>query len=471
VKSHRLKPNDRWWTQLVLISMNTLYICYQSLLDPLTQSQVVAYLEGLAIVGYRPILVTFEPRQLSAEENDQWRRRLSGLGIIWRHLRYHKRPTVPATALDVTCGILLSLWLIVRFRVRLVHARSHVPGVMAAGLQLLTSVPFLFDIRGFLAEEYADAGVWPADGRLYRTTKRVERWLVGRAAGIVVLTERAMALLPQWYASETNDKPLVVIPCCVDRRQMHEKSPAEMNDLDRSRRVTSLIYVGKLGGNYATGAMVDLFASARRSIPSLRWTVFTQGDSTNLRRHAAALGLDSLITIGQVQRDALIAELSRASAGICLYRGDRSAPACSPTKIAEYLAAGLPVVASSGMGDIDRILCDHGRLAPSSGGRQPVGVLVDERDAADLERAATELKRLLADPAIGSRCRAAAQRGFDLEAIGWARYRRMYGRLIGHSRSRRSRSDRSGAETRDEGSGMGSAPVNEVDSSAIEMIS
>jgi len=418
--------------------MTTLYLCYQSLLDPLTQTQVVAYLEGLARAGYRPILVTFEPRQLSAREKDQWRRRLSDLGIHWRHLRYHKRPTVPATALDIACGILLSLWLIVGYRVKLVHARSHVPGVMAAGLQFLTGVPFLFDIRGFLAEEYTDAGVWPAEGRLYRTTKRVERWLVGRATGVVVLTERAAALLRQWYASEMSDKPLEVIPCCVDLREMHEKSPAETHDLDRSGRETSLVYVGKLGGRYATRAMVDLFAAARRTIPELRWTVFSQGDPSDLRFHAAALGLDSLITVGRVERNALLAELGRADAGLCLYRGDRSAPACSPTKIAEYLIAGLPVVASSGMGDVDRILRGQETGEPSALNSKPVGVLIDERDPRDLERAADELRWLLDDPNIRSRCRAAAERCFDLEAIGWTRYQRIYARLIGHPHSDRS---------------------------------
>ena len=162
--------------------------------------------------------MTFEPRRLSVREKEEWRERLSELGVGWRRLRYHRWPTVPATAVDIACGILLGLWLIVAYRVKLVHARSHVPGVMAAGLRYLTGVPFLFDIRGFLAEEYADAGVWPAEGRLYRTTKRVERWLVGRASGIVVLTERAAALLREWYAAEMSDKPLEVIPCCVDLR-------------------------------------------------------------------------------------------------------------------------------------------------------------------------------------------------------------------------------------------------------------
>lgn len=70
---------------------------------------------------------------------------------------------------------------------------------MAMVLQVLTRVPFLFDLRGFLAEEYVDSHVWPADSLLFQTTKRVERRLVARAAGVVVLTHRAARLLSEWY--------------------------------------------------------------------------------------------------------------------------------------------------------------------------------------------------------------------------------------------------------------------------------
>ncbi len=37
---------------------------------------------------------------------------------------------------------------------------------------------------------------------LFRTTKSMERWLIGRASGIVVLTHRAASLLHDWYPRE-----------------------------------------------------------------------------------------------------------------------------------------------------------------------------------------------------------------------------------------------------------------------------
>ncbi len=132
--------------------MSALYICYQSVQEPLTQTQVIAYLEGLALAGHRVVLLTFEPRPLCPEETTAWRERLAAKGVDWHWLRYHKRPTVPATAWDVLAGIATGLRLIRKYKVRLVHARSHVPGLMALALKRLTGVKLLLDLRGFMAD-------------------------------------------------------------------------------------------------------------------------------------------------------------------------------------------------------------------------------------------------------------------------------------------------------------------------------
>ena len=84
----------------------------------------------------------------------------------------------------------------------------------------------LFDIRGFMPEEYTDAGVWPEGGAIYRAAKRAERWLLRVSDGFVVLTEKARDIL---FATET--KPVEVIPCCVD----FEKRFTEDNETLRAR--------------------------------------------------------------------------------------------------------------------------------------------------------------------------------------------------------------------------------------------
>ena len=87
----------------------------------------------------------------------------------------------------------------------------------------------------------------------------------------------------------------------------------------------------------------------------------------------------------------------------------------SPTKIGEYLAAGLPVVSTSGIGDVDELL-----EGPN------VGVLVRRLEQADYEAAARDALELAADPEARERCRQVARETLSLEDVGVARYDDLY---------------------------------------------
>ena len=143
--------------------LRSLYICYLSLEDPLVETQVVAYLEGLARRGHTIHLLTYEPR-LSAERKRRLRADLARRGIAWHSLRYHKRPSLPATVYDALVGALVAARLVRRHRLDAIHARSHVPAATGLIVRRLTGCRLIFDIRGLLADEYVDAGRWPRGG-------------------------------------------------------------------------------------------------------------------------------------------------------------------------------------------------------------------------------------------------------------------------------------------------------------------
>lgn len=407
------------------VKLATLYLCYQSVLEPLTQTQVIAYLEGLARIGYRVVLLTFEPRPLTRTETRGWRDRLARQGISWHWIRYHKRPTVPATAWDVLSGCLYGLFLIRRYNVRLLHARSHVPGLMALLLKRVTGTRMLFDLRGFLAEEYVDAGVWPSGGWLFRATKRAERALVRAADGIVVLTTKAEDLLCQWYPKAMEGKPIQVIPCCVDLRRMDEHTPKPKRPQRREGEAI-FIYAGKMGGAYRADSMAAFVAVAKERIPRLCWRVLTQSDPDPFHRILAAQGLESQVSIGRVPANEVPSILARADVGLSFPAPSLSKLAMSPTKVGEYLAAGLPVVSTAGIGDVDALLAGSDK-----NNRRPVGVLVRDFDEKSYREALNGLMVLLNDPDTPERCRAVARDYLDLEQVGWRRYREVYERLIG----------------------------------------
>jgi hypothetical protein len=138
-----------------------LYISYDGMLEPLGQSQVLAYFKRLA-ADRRIHLISFEKSDdwANTPERQRIAQDIAAAGIVWHPLRYHKRPTAVATAWDIACGITLGLWLVLRYRLALVHARSYVPAVMALALKRLTGVKFLFDIRGFWADAMVVSGLY-----------------------------------------------------------------------------------------------------------------------------------------------------------------------------------------------------------------------------------------------------------------------------------------------------------------------
>ena len=96
-------------------------------LEPLGQGQVLNYLEKL-VDEFNILLISYEKRN-DREDSARMRAmrdRAHAVGITWIPLAYHKSPSGPATAYDIAVGTVLALWLTLRHRVKLVHARSYV---------------------------------------------------------------------------------------------------------------------------------------------------------------------------------------------------------------------------------------------------------------------------------------------------------------------------------------------------------
>ena len=233
------------------------------------------------------------------------------------------------------------------------HARNHVPLATALIVRRLTGCRLIFDVRGLMAEEYVDAGRWKEDGVAYRLTRSVQRAGLRRADGVVTLTD---AVRPHLFGADRRPRT-EVIPCCADLERLEEQSGAGADTRRElgigDRRV--MVYVGKFTGWYMEREMVDFFAAARRLDPALVFLVLTQADQDVLRRELARAGIrDEDARVTRAEPGEVGRYLAAADFGISFIRRCFSKISSSPTKIGEYLGAGLPVVSSAGIGDLDR---------------------------------------------------------------------------------------------------------------------
>ena len=396
--------------------IETLYICYFGLREPLVQTQVLPYLREIAKAGYKVSLLTFEPKlrkSWSREQIAETRAELARSGIEWHLLAYHKRPSSIVTAWDILQGVRF-VRKKMRSGVSILHGRVHVATLMGALARKLTSdkPKLIFDIRGFFPEEYVEAGVWPRDGLLYRAAKRVERWLVKESDGFVVLTQKAREVFfPRDLA-----KPVEIIPCCVDfekrfRTDEDIRSPLEVTD----RYV--IAHVGALEGLYMADEIVAFLTAVRRRRPDLFALLLTQTDPQGITSSLQASGFtDKDYFVGRVSARDVPSYLKGARAGVSFVKATYATQSRSPTKIPEYLAAGVPVIANRGVGDVDKLIKQN-----------HVGVLIESFDESAYLRAFDELMSL---KDISERCRATAIREFDLRTVGRSGYLRLYENVL-----------------------------------------
>lgn len=406
----------------------TLYICYFGLREALVQTQVIPYLLEIGKDNIKVTLLTFEPdlkTKWTDEQIEKERADLSEKGIRWICLAYHKSPSVPATAYDIFCGAWYIARLLRKEKYEVLHGRVHIPTLMGALARKLSKhkPKLLFDIRGFFPEEYTDAGVWPEGGWLYRSAKRVESWLFDESDGFVVLTEKAREILfPE--SKETGfdqfGRPVEVIPCCVDLERFKTANEwsrrevrAELNIGDRK----VIAYAGSFGGWYLTSEMVDFFEAARKHDPNTFFLILTQRDVEKVSTLLADRGFaPDEYFVGSVTAGELPKYLSAADFAISFIKACYSKLSSSPTKIAEYLACGLPIIANRGVGDIDELIEKNG-----------VGIMLEGFATDSYLKAIADMDSL---EDVMKKCRETALREFDLEKIGGSRFRDLYRRLL-----------------------------------------
>ena len=403
-----------------------LFISYNGMLEPLGQTQVISYLRELAKRGITFTLLSFEkPNAFTADGQkraDDLKRSLAADGIEWHWLRYHSRPSLPATLFDVAAGIRYASRLLRKNKIEMVHARGHIPATIAVALKRKFGIKMIFDLRGLMAEEYVDANHWPDGGLRYRVTKAAERRILAATDAVVTLTERIWPIIREWNGLRSRNVHHAVIPCCVDL------SSFRIDETERARRRTELrlddrfvlVYSGSLDGWYLTDEMADFFARVVQKRSDAHLLCLTHGAPERVRHLMSARGVgENHFTIRSVAAAEVSSYLAAGDFGLSFIKRCFSKVASSPTKNGEYLACGLPLVINAGIGDSDALVSEW-----------QAGVLIDQLNESEFDSAYTRMEALLHDPQARSRARTVAEKLFALDAIGGQRYAQLYEQVL-----------------------------------------
>ena len=305
----------------------------------------------------------------------------------------------------------------------MVHARSTVPAVIALGLKKLFGIKMIFDVRGLLADEYVDAGHWRKESIKYRLTKSLELRCLGASDGIVTLTERIWSIIERWPELRARGIAHQVIPCCVDLKRFRFDPGARTQRRAELRLEDKLVlvYSGSVGGWYLTEEMIDFFVAMLSERPEVHFLCLITNGQDKVEAILKERGVPpGNYTIKSVSSESVSSYLSASDAGIAFIKPCFSKFASSPTKNAEYLACGLPLIINCGIGDSDSLIRSEG-----------VGVLVSAFTQVEFGAAETTIRRMLEDPVQARlRSREVAERLFDVSRIGLERYASLYGEVL-----------------------------------------
>jgi glycosyltransferase involved in cell wall biosynthesis len=300
----------------------------------------------------------------------------------------------------------------IRYRLQIVHARSYVPSVIALALHNLVGVKFVFDMRGFWADERVDGGLWRVDSRLFRMAKWFESRFLLNADHVVSLTWTAKSEIEKFSELRGRVPPITVVPTCVDLERFRP--------LSGRRDGFVLGYVGSAGTWYNFESAAQCFGLLRQVREDARFLILNRGEHDLIRTELERQGIpNAVIELRTVEYSEIPSQMARMHAGVFFIKPLYSKLASMPTKLAEFLACGVPCISNQRIGDMTEIL---------EGER--VGVAVPDFTETSIYNGLDRLLKLTEEDGLSDRCAAAAQMHFSLDE-GVKRYAAIYERLAG----------------------------------------
>ena len=344
------------------MSNSVLFISYDGLLDPLGGSQILPYLHSIR-QHPRPLhILSYEKPARFNAGGELLKAELASSGIGWTPLSFTTRFGRLGKLCDLSRMYEVALYLQLKHRFGVIHCRSYQAMQVGALLRKLTGVKVLFDMRGLWVDERVDGDIWKLDNSIdasiFKLYKRVEGSLLLSASHIVALTER---VVPELYKlSPDMSAPISVIPCCADFEHFilptAKQRMATRKELGLPENAFVLSYLGSLGTWYMLEEMLQLFGQAATERKDVHFLLITKDWREEHEALIIALGLShlrTLIHVHEAKRDQVPSYIGCSDLMLSFIKPAYSKIASSPTKIAEALAVGVPVVSNAGIGDID----------------------------------------------------------------------------------------------------------------------
>jgi glycosyltransferase involved in cell wall biosynthesis len=332
---------------------NVLYLSYDGMTDPLGQSQVLPYIIGLTKKGFHFHLISFEkPDRFYAHKKDILKI-CEDNGIVWVPMLYTKRPPLLSTVWDVWRMKRKAFSLNKEHTFSIVHCRSYLSALIGLSMKRKFKTAFLFDMRGFWADERVDGNLWNLKNPIYKWVyhffKRQEMLFLNESDYIISLTKAGKNEMLTWKGIKELNERIKVIPCCADLNLFKPVS--------RDSKEFTLGYLGSLGTWYMLTEMLMVFKKIKETIPNAKFHFLTKDDPNIIYHEIKELGIQPEdIIIEESDRKDIPFKTRNWNFSVFFILPCFSKLSSSPTKQGELMGMGIPIICNSGVGDVDSIV-------------------------------------------------------------------------------------------------------------------
>jgi len=339
--------------------MKVLYISHDGITDHIGKSQVAPYLVGLANNGH-DITILSNEKDIHSKDIQEYKSLFTESSIKWLINPYSNRIPIVSPLLTTYRQYLKAKKICLRDSFNLIHSRCYVSTILGYFLKKsLSDTKLLFDLRDFWIDTRIETRKL---GFLYRPLKTIEASLFRNADSFICLTEKAKSKIARMGDQFDCTPKVTVIPCCADMDLFkHDKKNSE--ELKKIRQQEGLdgsfilTYLGSLGAVYLLPNMVKTFKILKYLDSSSKFLFISNNGKDEVVKEFLNNDLNEKdLVFKTLIRSDVPKYLEMADLSLIFIRPSDSKMGCSPTKLAELLAMGIPVLANKGVGDLNEIL-------------------------------------------------------------------------------------------------------------------
>src|SRR6218665_122235 len=375
--------------------MKILYISYDGMTDPLGQSQVIPYLAGLSKKGHTITIISCEKKDRFSAQSANIQQLLGHNNIKWEPVPYSRMPSVLSKQFNLSLITKKAQQLCKEQRPDAVHCRSYMAALIGLKMKKKYHTKFIFDMRGFWADERIDGKIWSLKNalhrRIYRFFKKKEIEFLSAADHTISLTQNAKDEILSWKPFVHHTIPITVIPCCADLALFSAKhvDAAQARKAAKQLKLADsdfvISYLGSIGTWYMLDEMLDFFKRLLLKKANAKFLFITPDNPAHILQLAANKGIPAnKIVIVSAGRKEVPLYLGLSALSIYFIKPLYSKKASSPTKTAEIMGMGIPLITNTGIGDSDLVL--RGSSA---------GLLIDAFENAEYDRVIEQIDVLL----------------------------------------------------------------------------